>query len=112
MTGEPAKYFIALNKRSTPYTQYGVDDDSRELHLKFDASQLSVYRNWKLTNAVTNELIATFDKTSSNFVNAGLFMPAEVKLMKIAPVVQEDGTLVCDENVKAEENMFVFRNSR
>ncbi|MCU0372744.1 MAG: hypothetical protein MUE56_05825, partial [Ignavibacteria bacterium] len=102
MTGEPAKYFIALNKRSTPEESPGTGIDARILMLKFEQNDLLVYRNWKLTNAVTNELIATFDKESADFVNAGLFMPAEAKLIKLSPVITSGGELVCDETINSD----------
>ena len=95
---DKSKYFLAVNKRCTP-----VDDsysDERDLYVKFDSRNLQNFTNWKLVDALTNTEILTFDKNSSQYLNAGIFQPGEGKLYKLAPVMQEGGTLVTNESVR------------
>jgi hypothetical protein len=94
-----SKYFIMLNKRCTPPIANSTLGDVRNLKIKFDPSILPYFNNWVLTDPLTNTTIATINKNSGLFYNIGLFQPGEGRLFKLAPVMQEGGTLVCDENV-------------
>jgi hypothetical protein len=81
--GNTAKYFIALNKRSTPDAPDGAD--TRKLYIKFKASDLAGSNNWVVKNAVTNEVISTFSKNDGTYVYAGTYKPAEAKLLMLVP---------------------------
>jgi hypothetical protein len=93
---DKSKYFIALNKRCTPAEQY-VNVDKRTLSVKFNPSQLNGFNNWKIIDPLTNNTITTFDKNANEYVYVGVFEPGEGKLFKLAPVMQDGGTFVCDE---------------
>jgi len=99
---DKSKYLFVLNKRCTPETPNMnlYDGDLRKIKLKFKSSELPDFYNWKLIDAVTNNLILTFDKRTDeyNLINV-IFQPGEGKLFKLVPVMQDGGTLVCDENV-------------
>jgi hypothetical protein len=94
---DKSKYFMAVNKRCTPEDVY-ANGDLRTLRIKFDSSQLSGFNNWKIIEAKTNTVIRTFDKDSNIYVDMGIFQPGEGKLYKLAPVMQEGGTLFADED--------------
>jgi len=108
-----SKYFIALNKRSTPDTP-GYHVDTRILKLRFNTSDLAGFNNWMIKDAVTNEVISKFNKNSSLFVNAGTYKPAEAKLLKIVPVMVEGDTLITDESVSGSFNCkgLVYNNGK
>lgn len=93
-----SKYFIMLNKRCTPATEttYG---DIRNLKIKFNPNELTGFNNWALIDPLTNSIITVIDKNSNYYYDAGIFQPGEGKLLKLAPVMQEGGTFVCDEEV-------------
>ncbi|MCI0472717.1 MAG: hypothetical protein L0Y76_03950 [Ignavibacteria bacterium] len=93
-----SRYFIMLNKRCTPSAE-NVPGDVRTLKLRFNAEELPYFNNWVLTDPITNTTITTINKNSGSFYNVGLFQPGEGKLFKLAPVMQEGGTFVCDEHV-------------
>ncbi|MCU0371836.1 MAG: T9SS type A sorting domain-containing protein [Ignavibacteria bacterium] len=99
-----SKYFIALNKRSTPDTLSGYGIDTRILKIKFKLSDLAGYNNWMIKDAVTNEVISTFDKNYTTYVYAGEYKPAEAKLLKLIPVFKEGGTLAGDETLSGNIN--------
>ena len=88
-----------LNKRCTPAIENSTLGDVRTLKIKFGTSELPYFNNWVLIDPLTNTTIATINKNSGLFYNAGLFQPGEGRLFKLAPVMQEGGTFVCDENV-------------
>ena len=92
-----SKYFLAVNKRCTPVA--GNFSDERDLYIKFNNQHLPIFNNWKLIDALTNTEIFTFDKSSNSYYNAGRFLPGEGKLFKVVPVLQDGGTLVCDEEI-------------
>ena len=98
---DKSKYFLAVNKRCTP-EDAGANGDLRTLRIKFDSAQLSGFNNWKIIEAKTNAVIRTFDKDSNIYLFMGEFQPGEGKLFKLAPVMQEGGTLVTDENCSGE----------
>ncbi|HEY5123688.1 MAG TPA: T9SS type A sorting domain-containing protein [Ignavibacteria bacterium] len=104
LSGETfSHYFIAVNKRcypESPIPDNLYDGDLRKLKIKFDANstELAGFNNWKLTDPITGNTVATFDKTQ-DWVDAGIFQPGEGKLFKFAPVMQEGGTLVCNEEI-------------
>ncbi|HAY34039.1 MAG TPA: hypothetical protein DCY06_07855 [Bacteroidetes bacterium] len=95
---DKSKYFLAVNKRCTPEDS-AANGDLRNLRVKFDSSQLTIFRNWKITDVLTNVTLSTFDKNSNEFVDMGIFQPGEGRLYKLAPVMQEGGTLIADESL-------------
>ncbi|MCX6158548.1 MAG: T9SS type A sorting domain-containing protein [Ignavibacteriae bacterium] len=98
-TEQFSKYFIALNKRCTPESPGGLSDgDVRTLRLKFNPSELPNFNNWVLIDPLTNTTVATINKNSTDFYYAGEFQPGEGRLFKLAPVMQEGGTFVCNED--------------
>ncbi|MCB0727214.1 MAG: T9SS type A sorting domain-containing protein, partial [Ignavibacteriae bacterium] len=96
---DKSKYFLMVNRRCVPDTPTSGQGDFRSLRIKFDSTQLSGFTNWKITELDTNNVITTFNKNTASFINMGEFKPGEGKLYKLAPVMQEGGTLVADESV-------------
>jgi hypothetical protein len=91
-----SKYFIMVNRRCVP--DLNQTGDLRNLRIKFDSTQLTGFNNWSVTELDSNHTVATFDRRSASFIDFGLFQPGEGKLYKLAPVMQEGGTLVADED--------------
>lgn len=98
---DKSRYILAVNKRCTP--DFAHDGDERQLKVKFDGSQLAGFNNWKLTDAVTGSVLSTFDKNVTQYVFAGAYEPGEGRLLKLAPVMQDGGTLVTGELVTEPE---------
>ncbi len=89
-----------LNKRCTAPSLDGyINPDIRLLKIKFNPSDPSLanFNNWKIIDPLTNNTILTFDKNSTEYFVISEFQPGEGKLFKLAPVMQEGGTFVCDE---------------
>jgi hypothetical protein len=98
------KYFMMVNRRCVPAS------DWRWLGIKFDATALGTYRNWKLLDITTGQEI-TFDKFNQGpegFVRPPepmkTFQPGEGKLFKLVPVPISGGTLLADEVIPSGEN--------
>ena len=95
------KYFLLVNKRCVPEIN-GGEGDLRKVKLYFDTSQIQHFNNWILSNPITNEKIV-FDK--HNITNglqiSDTFLPGEGKLFKLAPVFEEGGTFVGEEEVES-----------
>jgi hypothetical protein len=91
-----SKYFIMVNRRCVP--DLNQTGDLRNLRIKFDSTQLTGFNNWSVTELDSNHTVATFDRRSGSFIDFGIFQPGEGKLYKLAPVMQEGGTLVADED--------------
>jgi len=105
-TVEPAtssytKYLLAVNRRCAPNT-VGVwnDGDIRTLQVKFRSTDLPVFNNWKVYDAMTNTLLGTFDKNGTGYVSVGTFQPGEGKLFKLIPVMIDGGTFVTHESLR------------
>ncbi|HEX2787945.1 MAG TPA: hypothetical protein VHP32_08570 [Ignavibacteria bacterium] len=81
-----AKYFLAVNKRCTPELKPG-EGDLRELRIRFNLNDLANFNNWKLSNAVSNEVLTTFNPNTGNYISAGVFNPGEGRLFKLEPVL-------------------------
>ncbi|MCI0473924.1 MAG: hypothetical protein L0Y76_10120, partial [Ignavibacteria bacterium] len=91
------KYMLLVNKRCVP-VQGGYGDE-RTVRLYINPSSLTGFNNWVLADVMTGDKIV-FDK---NNISGGVyfpfvFQPGEGKLLKLAPVMQEGGTFVCDES--------------
>ena len=110
-SNDKCKYFFALNKRT--YPEISSDGDLRHLKVKFNTSSLQGYNNWVLKDAVKDSVLSVFNKETNDYISASIFQPGEGKLLKIAPVMQEGGTFVCDEMVSTSIftcNGTVFNN--
>jgi hypothetical protein len=107
-TNDKSKYFIMVNRRCVP--EINNNGDLRQLKIKFDSAQLAGFNNWKIIDLDSNKVVRTFAKDSNLYIDMGVYQPGEGKLYKLAPVMQEGGTLVADESVsgtfecKAEVN--------
>ncbi len=98
---EVNKYFMIVNRRCSPFVNDSTPDKvggRRFVTLKINPSGLGGFNNWKIYDLETRDTTKTFDKNSTNFVYLGDFLPGEGKLYKLAPVMQEGGTLVADES--------------
>lgn len=89
-SNDKSKYFIMVNRRCVPESYNGAGD-IRQLKIKFDSTKLEGFRNWSIMDLDSNQLIRTFDKDSSLYIDMGIFQPGEDKLYKLAPVLQEAG---------------------
>ena len=96
---DKSKYLYAVNKRTYPRNPLNNLADVRILKIRFNASNLPGYNNWVIKEAITDSVLAVFNKMDNNFITVASFEPGEGKLLKLAPVMQEGGTFVCDEEV-------------
>lgn len=101
---EQTKYFMIVNRRSSPFIDFSSADNiggSRLVTMKINPSNLPGFTNWKIYDLETGDTSFTFSKfDTTNYVFVGNFLPGEGKLFKLAPVMQEGGTLVADEEVQ------------
>lgn len=100
-------YFMIVNRRCSPYVNDSTEDKRggrRFIRVRFDSSHSSFagFNNWKIIDLDSNQIVATFNKNVSSLLDLGWYMPGEGKLYKIAPVMQEGGTLVTDEECSGE----------
>ena len=93
---------MMVNRRCVPDTPTSGQGDFRYLKIKFDSTQLSGFTNWKIIDLDTNNIVLTFNKNTTSYINMGEFKPGEGKLFKLAPAMQEGGTLVDDEECSGE----------
>ncbi len=84
-SSDKSKYLYAVNKRTYPVNNRNAYGDVRDLRIKFNPSGLSESNIWKIKDAVSGEVISSFNKTSSEYIFAGRFLPGEGKLLKISP---------------------------
>ena len=96
---DKSKYFLMVNRRCVPDTPTSGQGDLRQLKIKFDSTQLTGFTNWKITELDSNKVVAVFNKNTTSYLDMGIYQPGEGKLYKLAPVMQEGGTLVADESV-------------
>ncbi len=101
---EQTKYFMIVNRRYSPFIDYSSADKiggSRLVTMKINPSNLPRFTNWKIYDLETGDTSFTFSKfDTTNYVFVGGFLPGEGKLYKLAPVMQEGGTLVANEQVE------------
>jgi len=102
---DKSKYFIMVNRRCVPESYEGIGD-IRALKIKFDTTDLNQFNNWRITDINTGETMTFnvknqgtggFLDLGGNLNSLGYFDPGEGKLFKLAPVMQEGGALVADE---------------
>jgi hypothetical protein len=92
------KYFMLLNMRCVPEIT-GGDGDLRTVKMYLHPEQLPTFNTWVIKEVISGQAV-TFDKNNiTNGVSLPVvFQPGEGKLFKLAPVMQEGGTLLTDEN--------------
>ena len=94
-----SKYFMLVNKRCSPYRpEIGETGGYRHFKAIFNASYLTIFNNWKVINVEDNSTVATFDKSANTLIDLSWYLPGEGKLYRLAPVMQEGGTLIVDED--------------
>ena len=101
-----SKYFMIVNRRCSPAVEgapHYTSGGKRLVSVVFDANagDFAGFNNWKIINVEDHSTVLTFDKTQSDTLDLGWFMPGEGKLFKIAPVMQEGGEFVTNEYVGA-----------
>ena len=117
-SGDINKYFMVVNRRCSPYINESSEDNrggKRFIRVRFDAnsSEFANFNNWKIIDIDSNKTVTIFDKRATALLDLGWYNPGQGKLYKIAPVIQEGGTLVCDETVSTSTftcNGTVFNN--
>lgn len=101
-SNDKSKYFLMANRRCIPEAG-GYNGDYRRLKVRFKTSELDDFNNWKLIRLdEQNSVVATFDKANDPLIDCGIFNPGEGRLFKLAPVMQEGGTLVANEECSGE----------
>ena len=93
---------MIVNRRCSPLIDTTTDDNNggrRFVKIKLDSasSSFSGFNNWCIKDVSSDSLIKTFDKNTKSDINLDWYLPGEGKLYKLAPVMQEGGTLVADE---------------
>ncbi|MBK8381067.1 MAG: hypothetical protein IPL16_04105 [Ignavibacteria bacterium] len=101
------KFFMIVNRRCSPFIDTTSDDNNGgrrfvKIKLHSGSSSFAGFNNWNIYNVENDSLIKTFDKNTLADINLGWFLPGEGKLYKLAPVMQEGGTLVADEEVSGD----------
>jgi len=98
-----SRYFMIVNRRCSPIdtSDPGGVNGRRSVTIKLDSAstQFAGFNNWSIYDLERDSLIKTFDKRIVSTTSLGWFNPGEGKLYKLAPVMQEGGTLVADEEV-------------
>ncbi len=103
-TNEPldrTKYFFIVNRRCSPFINYNSSDNiggRRLVTMKINETHLHGFRNWILYDLESNDSLRTISSKDTNDIFLGDFLPGEGKLYKLAPVMQEGGTLIADED--------------
>lgn len=117
-TSDINKYFMIVNRRCSPYKNESSEDNrggKRFVRVRFDvnSSEFANFNNWKIIELDSNRTVAVFDKRATALLDLGWYLPGEGKLYKVAPVMQEGGTFVCNEAVSPSTftcNGMVFNN--
>lgn len=98
-----SKYFMIVNRRCSPIVAAdpGGTNGKRFVKIKLDSSHsdFNGFNNWKIIDLENDTTVVTFNKQASTQLDLGLFLPGQGKIYKLAPVMQEGGTLVTDEVV-------------
>jgi hypothetical protein len=103
-TNEPldkSKYFFIVNRRCSPFIDYNSSDNiggRRLVTMKVNETHLQGFNNWTLYDLESNDSLRTISSKDTNDIFLGDFLPGEGRLYKLAPVMQEGGTLVADED--------------
>ena len=100
---DQSKYFMIVNRRCSPFINYLSANNiggRRLVTMRINPDHLPGFTNWKIYNLENGDTSITFSKyDSTDNIFVGDFMPGEGKLFRLAPVMQEGGTLVADEEV-------------
>lgn len=102
---DKSKFFMIVNRRCSPFINYTSANNiggRRLVTMKLNPTYLSGFNNWKIFDLETGDTVRTLSKSDTNYIFLGDFMPGEGKLYKIAPVMQEGGTLVANEECSGE----------
>ena len=98
-----SRYFMIVNRRCSPIdtSDSGGVNGRRSVTIKLDSASthFAGFNNWSIYDLERDSLIITFDKRIISTTNLGWFLPGEGKLYKLAPVMQEGGTLVANESI-------------
>ena len=110
-TGDINKYFMIVNRRCSPYIDSTTEDKRggrRNIRVKFDAnsSEFANFNNWKIIDIDSNKTVTVFDKRAGAILELGWYNPGQGKLYKVAPVMQDGGTFVCNEYVSSSAGSF------
>jgi len=101
-----SQYFMIVNRRCSPIDTADLDrvNGRRSVTIKLDSasSQFAGFNNWSIFDLEKDSLIKTFNKNVKSTVDLGWYNPGQGKLYKIAPVMQEGGTLVTNEDCSGE----------
>ena len=97
------QFFMIINRRCSPFFDTVTDNTNggrRFVQIKLDSNSSSFagFNNWNIYDLSNDSIVSTFNKRIISWVNLGWFFPGEGKLYKLAPVMQEGGTLVADED--------------
>ena len=97
------QYFMIINRRCAPFFDTATVNSNggrRFVQIKLDSNSASFagFNNWNIYDLSNDSIVATFNKRIVSWVNLGWFLPGEGKLYKLAPIMQEGGTLVADED--------------
>ncbi|MBX7044749.1 MAG: T9SS type A sorting domain-containing protein [Ignavibacteria bacterium] len=92
------QYFMIVNKRCSPL-KASNPDGRRNIKVQFHAndSRFSYFNNWKIIDLENNSTVLTFDKSTSAFLDLGIFNPGQGKLYKLIPVMIDGGVFVTNE---------------
>ncbi len=110
------KYFMISNQRCSPYKESISENGGRrniKILLDTNSTGFSGFNNWCIIDLDSNKTVTVFDKRANALLDLGWYNPGQGKLYKVAPVMQEGGTFVCDEAVSTSAftcNGTVFNN--
>lgn len=91
-TSDGSKFFMILNRRCSPYINNANEDNAggrRYMRIKLDANSpdFTGHNKWKIVDLETGNAILTFNKSNSEFLELGWFLPGEGKLFRILPAI-------------------------
>jgi hypothetical protein len=86
------QYFMVINRRCSPFIDTTTQNNNggrRFVRILFDAndSAFNGYNNWNIIDLETGTKILGIDKTKTENLDLGWYMPGEGKLYKIVPVL-------------------------
>ena len=98
---EQNKYFMIVNRRCSPFINYNTSENiggKRFVFMRVNSTNLPGFNNWKIIDLGSGDSVLTFNKndTAKNLY-LGEYDPGEGRLYRVAPVMQEGGALVANE---------------
>jgi hypothetical protein len=100
-------YFMIVNRRCSPYRpEISENGGMRKVRVKFDVAHndLQGYSEWTILDMANDSWSQSFNKTLSQYVDLGEFMPGEGRLYHLVPKAVTGGTLLADEVIESGEN--------